>query len=375
MAKDLYSILGVQKNASEEEIKKAYRRLAKKLHPDFNPGDKASEAKFKEVNTAYEVLSDEKKRKQYDQFGDASFRQGFDPSAAQAGWGGAGFDPRNVRFDFGGGRGAGFEGFGDIFNDLFGRGGVEHETSSADGEDAEYEVEISFDEAVHGSTRMIQFQRDGSCTACNGTGARDGSMRMCPSCRGTGRRKGGGIFNIQRECPDCGGTGRVPGATCSECRGRGRILRDEKLSVKIPAGVSNGSKIRIAGKGGPGRNGGAEGDLYIITKVREHPYFTREGDDISVEVPVTLAEALLGAKIEVPTIDGTTTMTIPAGTQNGQKFRLSGKGARRLKGGGSGDQYVIAHVELPRKIDEASKKLIMEFDRINGENPRRGRFR
>lgn len=302
MAKqDYYSILGVRRDAPAKEIKQAYRKLARKYHPDVNPGDAAAEQKFKEISEAYTALENPESRKKYDQFGHHAFTSGFD-TAFSRGSGSSGFHTGNLR-DFFNSRGGFAESFGTVFEDFFGGSQERTQTSSHRGQDLEHTVEISFEDAILGATIQVQVPR-----------------------------------------PD----------------GRG-----ERLHVKIPAGVDTGSKVRLTSKGEGGKYGGRAGDLYIVTRVRPHAYFTRQGSDIMCEVPVTLAEVMLGGKIDVPSIDGRTTMTVPAGTQNGRTFRLRGKGAPHLKGGGQGDQYVKVHVVLPEKLDERSRELIAEFTRRN----------
>ena len=306
MAKqDYYGVLGLRRDASDKEIKQAYRRLARQYHPDVNPGDAAAEQKFKEISEAYSVLSNPESRKKYDRFGHQAFATGFDSSFGSGGGFGGGYTG-NLK-DFFGGR-ASFEGLGSIFEELWGGGRQRTQQAPVSGQDREHTVEVSFDEAMRGTTAHVQVPR------------RDGGM--------------------------------------------------ERLQVKIPPGVDTGSKIRVAGKGEPGRYSGRPGDLYIVIRVRPHAYFTRQGNDILCEVPVTLPEALLGAKIEVPTIDGKTTMTLPAGTQNGRRFRLRGKGAPLLQGDGRGDHYVTVHVVLPETLDARSRELVEEFAARNPLQPR-----
>lgn len=306
MAKqDYYSVLGMRRDASDKEIKQAYRRLARQYHPDVNPGDAAAEQQFKEISEAYSVLSNPDSRKKYDRFGAQAFATGFDP-AFTSGGGFTGGYTGNLK-DFFGGR-ASFEGLGSIFEELWGGGRQRTPHTPVSGQDLEHAVEVSFDEAMRGTTAPVQLLR------------RDGGT--------------------------------------------------ERLQVKIPPGVDTGSKVRVAGKGEAGRHSGLRGDLYIVIRVRPHAYFTRQGNDILGEVPVTLPEALLGAKIEVPTIDGKTTMTLPAGTQNGRRLRLRGKGAPALQGGGRGDHYVTVQVVLPDKLDARSRELLEEFAARNPQQPR-----
>jgi DnaJ-class molecular chaperone len=304
--KDYYSTLGVRRNASEKEIKQAYRRLARRYHPDVNPGDATAEQKFKEISEAYAVLGHAENRKKYDQFGPQAFASGFDPSFATGG-GFHGFQTGNFK-DFFSGRGGFAEGFSNIFEDFFGKAQARPTTAPTRGQDIEHTVEISFADALHGTTTEVRVVR------------RDGGA--------------------------------------------------EWLRVKIPPGVDTHSKVRLAGKGEPGTHGGAAGDLYIVTQVQPHAYFVRQGHDIVCEVPVTLAEAMLGARVDIPTIDGKTTMTLPAGTQNGRKFRLRGKGVPYLKGEGRGDQYVTVKVVLPETLDASSRQLVEELDKRNPLQPR-----
>lgn len=353
--KDYYEILGVDKKASQDEIKKAFRKLARKYHPDLNPGDKTSEQKFKELNEAYGVLSDEKKRAEYDQFGRSSFEGG-----------GPGFDYRTYTsgdsFDFGG--------FGDIFSDVFGAGG-RGATYAMRGPDMVMGLELSIEEAFSGVTKPISFVREASCKACGGTGAE--TYQQCDKCRGTGKVSSTkGFFRTSQQCGACAGTGRKSTKVCGACGGNGTTMRTESLKVRIPAGADNGSKIRLKGMGGAGQGGGPAGDLQIEITVRDHPIFKRKGDNILVDIPVTIGEAALGAKIEVPTIDGTAAMTLPPGTQGGQKFKLSGKGFPSTKTGRRGDQLVTIHIAVPKKITDRARAALQEVEALYGESPRKG---
>jgi len=352
--KDYYEIIGVDKKASQDEIKKAYRRLARKYHPDLNPGDKPAEQKFKELNEAYEVLGDEKKRAEYDQYGRSPFEGG-----------GPGFDYRAYtsgdRFDFGG--------FGDIFSDML--GGGRPGAVDLKGPDLVMGLELSLEEAFAGVTKAITFTREIQCKSCGGLGAE--TYQQCDRCKGTGKVQASrGFFKMAQYCPACGGSGRKVTKACSSCGGRGRIVRPESIKVKIPAGADTGSRVRIKGMGGPGQGGGPPGDLQIELTVREHPIFRRVGDSINVEVPVTFGEAALGAKIEVPTLDGTSAMTLPAGTQSGQKFKLTGKGVPSAQTGRRGDQYVTIKVAVPKNITDKAKAAIQEIDSLYRESPRKG---
>ncbi len=359
--KDYYEILGVNKGASQDEIKKAYRKLARKYHPDLNPGDKTAEQKFKELNEAYEVLKDEKKRKEYDQFGRSPFE----------GAGGPGFDYRAYtsgdRFDYGAG------GFGDIFSDLFGAGagmGAAYETADMRGPDLVMGLELSLEEAYSGVTKPISFNREVTCKDCKGTGAE--TWQQCDKCRGTGRISASkGFFKMQQACPACGGTGKKITKFCKTCAGRGKVMHTESLKVKIPAGADTGSKVRLRGMGGPGQGRGPSGDLQIEIKVRPHPLFTRKGDDVLIDVPVTFGESALGAKIEVPTIDGVAAMTLPSGTQGGRKFKLAGKGFPSTKSSRRGDQIVTIRIVVPKNIPEDAKSSVKAIDNLYGESPRK----
>jgi molecular chaperone DnaJ len=359
--KDYYETLGVGKGASKDEIKKAFRKLARKYHPDLNPGNKNAESKFKEINEAYDVLGDEKKRAEYDQYGRSPFEGG-----------GPGFDYR--RYTSGGG---GFEagGFGDIFSDLFGAGvGAGAETTDLKGPDLVMGLELSLEEAFSGVTRPITFNREISCKSCSGTGAE--TWQQCDKCKGTGRVSSSrGFFRMAQGCPACGGTGRKVTKYCTACGGRGKVMRTESIKVKIPAGVDTGSRIRVRGKGGAGHGSGPAGDLQIELTVRPHSLFTRKGDNIYLTLPVTFGESALGAKVEVPTIDGAAAMTLPAGTQGGQKFKLTGKGFPSPKTGRRGDQFVEVRVVVPKDIPQKAKDAISAIEDLYGESPRKGMMR
>jgi molecular chaperone DnaJ len=348
MSKDFYELLSVHRNASEAEIKRAFRRLAVQYHPDKNPGDKQAEEKFKEINHAYEVLSDPEKRAYYDQFGVA-------PGAAGAGPGG-----------FGAGMG-----MGDIFGDIFGEffGGGRGRTRAVSGEDLRYNLTISFNDAAFGTTTKVRLPRWERCPDCDGSGAksRDG-VTTCSQCRGMGQvRMQQGFFSITRTCPRCGGEGRVITDPCGTCRGRRRVERERTLSVKIPAGVETGNTIRLTGEGALGEYGGPPGDLYIFLTVEEHPLFKREGQDIVLDVPVSFAQAAVGAEIDVPTLAGSEKVKVPAGTQPGQVLRLRGKGMPHLRGAGAGDQQCRITVEVPTKLTARQKELLKEFDCLSSE--------
>jgi molecular chaperone DnaJ len=353
-AKDYYEILGVSKDASQDEIKKVFRKLARKYHPDLNPGNKAYEQKFKEINEAYSVLSDEKKRAEYDRFGKSPFGEGRT-------W------YEGTRPDFG--ETFEFGGFGDIFSDIFGAG-RRHEPFPQKGPDMLMSIELSLEDAFTGVTRPITLTREIPCTRCNATGAE--SFQTCDKCKGTGRLQASkGFFKMTQTCPACGGTGKKVTSICKACSGRGKTLQTETIKAKIPAGVGTGSVVKLKGLGGTGEAGGSPGDLRIEVNVRPHPFFTRKENDIYIDIPLTFGEAALGAKIEVPTIDGIAVMTIPPGTQGGQKFKLSGKGFPSPKTGTRGNQYVIAKIVVPKDINNTGRDAIREIETLYKENPRK----
>ncbi len=363
--RDYYEVLGVRRGASDKEIKAAYRRLARKHHPDVNPNNKAAEAKFKEITEAYEVLSDPAKRGQYDQFGHQVFGAGHE-AGRQAGAGPGGFD--FTRFDLGGPGG-----IEDLFSDLLGRHGQAAQAGPSRGEDLHYTIELKFEDAVRGLSTEISLQRRAPCPSCSGTGgSTGGQFYSCPACEGSGRVRGRlGLFGGHQACARCRGTGKLPSSLCHSCDGVGTVLKAERIAVKIPPGVENGSNVRVQGKGHMGQLGGASGDLYIVTRVRPHPFFERKGDNIYCEVPISVAEAALGAKIEVPTVDGRASMRIPPETSSGQVFRLRDMGVPHLKGSGRGDQFVTIKIILPRNLDTRSQELFREFGRLHPEDPRR----
>ena len=385
--KDYYGILGVKKDAKADELKKAYRRLARKHHPDVNPNDKASEDKFKEVQEAYDVLSDEKKRKVYDRFG--YYNDNLDPDSpfgagAGAGRGAGGFDFSGFTWDANsttgssGGTGGGGTSFRDIFSDLFGggnRGQTEPEPPRPlpkKGRDIEIPLALSFEESVTGLTTNLTVDRSEQCSRCQGAGDTGGPVVVCPTCHGSGQvQKQGGRLQFSQSCPDCEGTGRRR-QPCSQCHGKGVTPKTEQVKIRIPAGVDTGSRVRIPKKGHGGRLGAEPGDLFIITNVGKHRFFTRKGDNIYVTVPITVPEAALGAKIEVPTVEGKAQLRIPPGTQSGQKFRLRERGVPSLRNPQlRGDQFVEVQITLPRIISEESKEILREFEKANSESPRK----
>jgi molecular chaperone DnaJ len=379
MAKeDYYQVLGIKRDASADEIKKAYRRLARKYHPDVNPNDKSAEERFKLITEAHDVLSDPKKRSVYDRFGqysdnlaDAAARGTYDAGGRTSS---GGFDFEG--FDWGGATsaGAGGSSFRDIFSELFGGGKKEAEPPRPmpkRGEDIEMPLALSFEEAVTGLTTNLSVNRSEQCSRCNGAGDTGGAVVTCPSCKGTGQvSRMGGKLRFSQECIDCNGTGRRR-QPCAVCHGKGVTPKVESVKVRIPAGVDTGSRVRVAGKGHGGRLGAPAGDLFIITNVGRHPFFTRKGDNVHVTVPVTVPEAALGAKIEVPTVTGKAQLRIPPGTQSGQKFRLRERGVPSLRNPQArGDQFIEVQVTLPRVISEETKELLRRFAQINSENPR-----
>ncbi len=379
--KDYYQILGVKKDATADEIKKAYRRLARKFHPDVNPNDKTSEDKFKEVQEAYDILSDEKKRKVFDKFGYYADNLDINSPYGGSSAGGGGFDFsgfkwENVQTSEGSGGGS----FSDIFSDLFGGGKNSAKAQPPEpprampkkGGDIEIPLALSFEESVNGYQTNLSVSRSEQCSRCQGAGDTGGAVVTCTTCKGVGQlQRVGGNLEFSKPCNDCGGTGRRR-TPCSQCIGKGTTPKTEQVKVKIPAGVDTGSRVRVAGKGWGGKLGAAAGDLFIITNVGKHRYFTRKGDNIYVTVPITVAEAALGAKIEVPTVEGKAQLKIPSGTQSGQKFRLSGRGVPSLRNANlRGDQFIEVQITLPRIISEETKEILRQFEKANPENPRR----
>ncbi|MBC7684172.1 MAG: molecular chaperone DnaJ [Bdellovibrionales bacterium] len=355
MAKrDFYEILGVAKNSSEEEIKKSYRKLAMKYHPDRNPDSKESEEKFKEVKEAYEMLTNPEKREAYDRYGHA----GVDPNMG----GGGGF----------GGAGAGgfADSFGDIFGDIFGGGrGRGAGPQVYRGADLRYNLEITLEQAAHGFDTTIRVPSWDKCDTCHGTGAKPGTAPVtCTTCNGHGQvRMQQGFFSIQQTCPKCHGNGKVITDPCAPCGGQGRIKRNKTLEVKIPAGIDNGMRIRSSGNGEPGTNGGPAGDLYVEIHIKPHAVFQREGDDLHCEMPISFVKATLGGEIEVPTLSGKVSFTIPEGTQSGKTFRLKAKGIKGVRSGYAGDLFCHVAVETPVKLTDKQKDLLKEFERLTAE--------
>jgi molecular chaperone DnaJ len=367
MSRDYYQILGVDRKDAVADIKKTYRRLARKYHPDLNPGDKSAEAKFKEIQEAYAVLSDSKKRSQYDQFGFVGAHPpSGGPGPASAGGGFAGFDFSD----------AGTGSFRDLFQNMFGGGAASGRSGLEPdrGEDLMYGMTIGFEDAVRGVQTKIQLTRRAPCDSCGGTGSGPGAgAKTCPTCAGTGRgfvQKG--FMKFSSPCPACAGRGTVRGDDCRDCRGRGDTERTEHITVRIPAGVDSGSKVRIAEKGNAGRNGGPPGDLFISIDVTPHSkfQFRRDGPNISIKVPITVPEATLGAKIDVPTLDGSTTIRIPPGTRSGQKFRIRGQGAPSPGGRTRGDEFVEVTIVPPPFNDQRVRELMKELEKVSGPNPR-----
>lgn len=382
--KDYYQILGVKKDAKADEIKKSYRRLARKHHPDVNPGDKAAEDKFKEVQEAYDVLSDDKKRKVFDRFG--YYADNLDPDASPFGSGaGSGAGPTGgfdfSGFDFSGGQtSGGGSSFRDIFSDLFGGGGSSARTAQPEpprampkrGRDIEIPLALSFEESFTGLTTNITVNRSEQCSRCQGAGDTGGPVVTCPTCKGSGQvMKTGGRLQFSQACSDCEGTGRRR-EPCSLCNGKGVTPKSEQVKIKIPAGVDTGSRVRVPKKGHGGRLGAEPGDLFILTNVGKHPFLTRKGDNVYITVPITVSEAALGTKIEVPTVEGKAQLKIPTGTESGQKFRLRERGFPSLRNPSlRGDQFVEVKITLPRIISEETKEVLRQFEKLNPENPRK----
>ena len=360
--RDFYEVLGVKKGASEDEIKKAYRKLAKENHPDLHPGDKECEARFKEINEAYEVLSDPDKRAKYDQFGHAAF----DPSQGFGGGGGfGGFE--------------GFGGFGDIFSDIFGGGfgfgggGGRNPNAPRKGDNLRATVNIKFEEAAFGVKKDVFVSKIEQCPDCKGTGCAEGTTaEVCPDCKGTGtvmstKRTPFGMVQSSEQCPKCRGRGKIIHSPCKTCRGIGSVRRQHKVSVSIPAGIDDGQTISLKGQGNAGLNGGPAGDLLITVLVQPHARFERDGASILLDQEISFAQAALGAEVEVPTLDGKVKLNIPEGTQTGTTFRLKGKGVPFLRNGGRGDQFVTVNVAVPRSMTSTQKNALRRYAETMGE--------
>ena len=371
--RDYYQVLGVDKNASAEEIKKAYRKNAMKYHPDRNPGDKQAEEKFKEIGEAYEVLSDSDKRARYDQFGFA----GVDPNYGGGTGGGSGF---------GGGFGGfgGFGDFGDIFGEFFGGGRSRGSTQTAPrrGENVGARLDLTFEEAAFGVEKEITVQRIENCPACKGTGSADGVVETCVNCHGSGQVRTtqnfmGMAVQSTATCPTCGGKGKIIKNPCTTCRGKGKVRRNQKIKVKVPAGIDQGQAIRVAGEGCVGSNGGPNGDVLVEITIKRHPIFQRDGMDVYCEVPITFTQAALGAEIQVPTLDGKTTFTIPEGTQTGRQFVISGKGIPQVNNPRRrGDHRFVVTVETPTRLSREQKDLLRQLEEsMDGKSsPKRKKF-
>ena len=351
--RDYYTVLGVERGASEDELKKAYRKLAMKHHPDRNPEDQEAEHKFKEAKEAYEILTDSRKRAAYDQFGHA----GVDPSmggrAGPEGFGGFA------------------DAFGDIFGEIFGQGRGNRANGVFRGADLRYNLELSLEDAARGAEVKIRIPTLDECDTCHGTGAKPGTQpKQCGTCNGRGEvRVSQGFFSIQQTCPTCHGKGKVVADPCAACHGQGRIKKSKTLSVKIPAGVDQDDRIRLTGEGEAGLNGGPHGDLYVVVSLKQHAVFQRDGADLHCEMPIGFSTAALGGELEIPTLDGHATITIPPETQTGQTFRLRNKGIRPVRGSAAGDLYCHVAVETPVKLTARQKEILREFDSITQENP------
>jgi len=370
--KDFYKILGVQRSATLDEIRKAYRKLARKYHPDINPGDKAAEDKFKEISSAYEVLGDTEKRRRYDEFGEAGLDPGFDPEKARA----------YQKWQQGSSRtGGSFRFAPEDINDLFGLGGFEdifarqrpaRENIARRGEDIESQMDVDFLDAVRGFQTAFSIQRPIPCERCNGKGTKGAAApTVCPECRGSGQKSiRQGAINLKQTCPRCLGSGSVAGPVCDSCSGSGRVVGADTVRVNIPPGVETGKRIRVPGKGASGVRGGIAGDLYIVPNVRPHALLTRTGKDLTLELPITIAEALRGAMIEVPTPTGPVRVKIPAGAQSGQLLRVKGKGVAAHRADPAGDLYLRLLIRVPK--GELEKETIEKIDHAYGENVRKG---
>jgi molecular chaperone DnaJ len=371
LEKDYYAVLGVPKSASSDDIKKAYRKLARDLHPDKNPGDAKSEAKFKEVSEANDVLSDPAKRREYDEarslFGSGAFRRGAGtPSGA------GGFDFSDL---FGGGGTGGATrggGIGDLFGQMFGGSRTGAQTGPARGRDIETEATLDFAEAVHGVTVPLRLHAPGVCDTCKGTGAKPGTApRRCPNCGGTGlTSRNQGAFGFSEPCRECQGTGSIVDDKCRDCKGTGGVTKTRTMNVRIPPGVRDGQRIRLKGKGQPSQRGGPPGDLFVVVHVNRHKIFTRNGDDLLLTVPVTFPEAAMGTELKVPTLSGSVTLRVPPGTPSGRRLRVRGKGVSKPDGT-AGDLLVTIEVTVPQKLTDAARQALAAYEKAMPENPRR----
>jgi molecular chaperone DnaJ len=399
---DYYEVLGLARGASEDDVRKAYRKLARKYHPDLNPGDKVAEERFRSLQEAYDILGDDKKRKMYDQYG--FYTENAFPGGGGGGPGGPGGGPRPggaPHMDFGGfdfddlfnqgapgatgsggagpaDGGAGAGGFGNIFSQFFrgggaggaAGGGARRQGRPEKGTDLEYALNVDFWRAIKGTTAKLTIQHQELCDTCNGSGNSGGNRIVCPQCNGTGNvTQQAGAMRFNLSCPKCGGSGQLRDS-CPKCMGEGRIVSPETVDVRLPAGVQSGDRLRVAGKGNAGSMGASSGDLYITVRVEEHPFFRRDGDDIHITVPITVWEAGLGTKIEVPTLDGRSALKIPQGTQNHQKFRLRDKGVSNARKSTRGDQIVEVEVQAPKAQDERTREILRELSQLHPEDPR-----
>jgi molecular chaperone DnaJ len=362
MPKSPYDTLGVSKGASAEEIKKAYRKLARENHPDRNPGSEAAEDRFKEVQGAYDILSDPEKRKQYDRFGTANGRPG--PGAR----------PSDFNVDFGESFNIGD--LGDLFGGIFGggRAGTRARSAAERGADIEAEVRLSFEDSLKGLETRIPVEVEAACRECGGSGAKPGTApRICPECNGRGvKAESQGLFALSQPCPRCRGNGTVIDQPCERCHGSGRERRTKRYTVRIPAGVKDGTRIRLKGKGEPGSGGGPPGDLHVVTRVAESPLYSRRGSDLVVDVPVTYPEAALGATVEVPTPEGPISLKVPAGSQEGKLLRVRGRGAPKLNASGRGDLLARVRVNVPSKLTKAEREALEQLRKVSRHNPREG---
>ncbi|MGI6657662.1 MAG: molecular chaperone DnaJ [Desulfobulbus sp.] len=361
MSRDYYEILNVRRDASAEAIKKAYRKLAMKYHPDRNQGDSEAEERFKEAAEAYEVLSDQQKRRIYDTYGEEGLRS-------------SGYRGPGSSEDI-------FSHINDLFGDLFGfgggRGGRRRDPNApVQGEDLRYDIRISFTDAIHGVTRQVEISKRETCWTCEGSGSRPGHRpEMCPACQGRGQViRSQGFFQVSTTCPRCSGTGQIITEPCADCHGEGLVKKSKKVSVRIPAGVDTGSRMRLTGEGEGGRRGGPPGDLYVVIHVEEHQHFQRDGQTIYLRLPLSMVRAALGCEADVPTVHGTAKLKIPAGTQSGQHFYLRGEGVPSLRGGDRGDMVVEVQVQTPTKLTREQKELLQQFDALSQEREEEGFF-